>query len=203
MFQSHHLGSCGLDFLGLIKNTLPSVEKPFTIWLHEKCNLDACHGTLKTSACFPWSSAFLPRPASPFLLRKHAFVDLSTTEGFPGHPPVSPCFGLTGLTPWLCLAQSVHLQPQRKRITGLTLSTNCSLEPCPVLIWIRCRVSTWCFQTKESGSKQNSLHRVHHYGSYMAEPREEGVLVKEQDPTGTSWDRPLPHSLSLAPLWGT
>lgn len=125
MFQSHHLGNCGLDFLGLIKNTLPSVEKPFTIWLHEKCNLDACRGTLKTSACFPWSSAFLPRPASPFLLRKHAFVDLSTTESFPGHPPVSPCFGLTGLTPLLCLAQSVHLQPQRKRITGLTLSTNC------------------------------------------------------------------------------
>lgn len=57
-----------------------------TAW---QCNLAPCAGPLKTRICFPWSYALLPRSASLFLLRKQVSVDLSTTEGFPGYPPLS------------------------------------------------------------------------------------------------------------------
>lgn len=83
------------------------------------------------------------------------------------------CFCFPWITPLFCLAQLVHLQPQRKRITGLILSRSCFLEPWPALIWIQSKVSTWYFQIKETSSKQNSQHKVRHCASCMAEPGEE------------------------------
>lgn len=102
-----------LDFLGLINNTLPSAGETGESIHHwhqapDKCHLAAFHGPFK-------ASGHASQASNPFSTRKHAAVDLSMTEGFPGHPPPTP-FLLTPswIVPLFCLAQSVHLQPQRK-----------------------------------------------------------------------------------------
>ena len=54
-----------------------------------QCNLAVCLGPLKTHICFLWSYTLLSRSAPLFLLRNYVFVELSTTEGFPGYPALS------------------------------------------------------------------------------------------------------------------
>lgn len=121
---------------------------------------------------------FSPQARVPFLLRKHTFIGLFATEGFPVTRhclSVISGFWLPCVTPLFLLAQSVvRLQPQRERIMGLTLSTHCFSEPCPALLWTQCRVSIWCFQIKETNFKQNSWHKAHHCAPCMGEPRKEG-----------------------------
>lgn len=136
--------------------------------------------------CLPWSinkcmlllaPCFSPQARVPFLLRKHTFIDLFATEVFPvTHHSLSVISGfwLPCITPLFPLAQSVvRLQPQRERITGLTLSTHCFSEPCPALLWTQCRVSIWCFQIKETNFKLNSQHKAHRCAPCMRKPREE------------------------------
>lgn len=122
-------GKLCLYFWGLPKNTILSVGKTGeaihyqTPW---QSNLAARLCPLKTCARFPWSYAFLPRPASSFLLWKHVLlISLQQNASLATHrcPSLIPCFWFTWIPPLFCLALAVHLQPQRKRITGWTPQT--------------------------------------------------------------------------------
>lgn len=82
MFQRYKVGSCGLDFWHLMKNTIPSVGKtgealsyqtPHTlIWLLPR--------STKNMYISPLILSFSTQIAAPFLSQKHDAVFLSTTE---------------------------------------------------------------------------------------------------------------------------
>lgn len=97
----------------------------------------------KLVSAVPGPGLFFPGQRGPFFRGNTPSPTSLRGSLLPGCPPrlsLGSCFQPTWTTRLFCLAQLAHLQPQRKRTTGSTLSTNCSSEPCPALICMQGKI---------------------------------------------------------------